>query len=99
MQNRFATTNGDAFRLFIQYRLKGGQTMKEYYDKKRRLEDLADLKECHIISRLTDGVPPDIELALAGLYFTTPSEWLATAQKVETSMKQVRGFSFTQTLI
>ncbi|KAH6944955.1 hypothetical protein HPB50_006328 [Hyalomma asiaticum] len=37
------------------------------------------LKECHIISGLTDGVPPDVELALAGLPFKTSSEWLAAA--------------------
>ncbi|KAH6932242.1 hypothetical protein HPB50_004044 [Hyalomma asiaticum] len=35
MQNRFATTDGDAFRLFIHYRLKGGQTIKEYYEEKK----------------------------------------------------------------
>ncbi|KAH7975335.1 hypothetical protein HPB52_000596 [Rhipicephalus sanguineus] len=81
MQNRFATTDGDAFRLFIHYRLKGGQTIKDYYDEKKRLGSLADLKECHIISGLTDGVPPDVELALAGLSFTSSSEWLAAAQR------------------
>ncbi|KAH6936141.1 hypothetical protein HPB50_013837 [Hyalomma asiaticum] len=74
MQNRFATTDGDAFRIFIHYRLKGGQTIKEYYEEKKRLGSLADLKECHIISRLTDGVPSDVELALAGLSFKT-STW------------------------
>ncbi|KAH6922074.1 hypothetical protein HPB50_008840 [Hyalomma asiaticum] len=47
------------------------------------------LKECHIISGLTDGVPPDVELALAGLSFKTSSEWLATAQRVETSLRRV----------
>ncbi|KAH6941355.1 hypothetical protein HPB50_016953 [Hyalomma asiaticum] len=30
MQNHFATTDGDAFRLFLHYRLKGGLTIKEY---------------------------------------------------------------------
>ncbi|KAH7950936.1 hypothetical protein HPB52_003144 [Rhipicephalus sanguineus] len=35
MQNRFATTDGDAFSLFIHYRLKGGQTIKDYYDEKK----------------------------------------------------------------
>ncbi|KAH7968427.1 hypothetical protein HPB52_008306 [Rhipicephalus sanguineus] len=74
MQNRFATTDGDAFRLFIHYRLKGGQTIKDYYDEKKRLGSLADLKECHIISGLTDGVPPDVELALAGLSFKSSSD-------------------------
>ncbi|KAH7932355.1 hypothetical protein HPB52_024693 [Rhipicephalus sanguineus] len=88
MQNRFATTDGDAFRLFIHYRLKGGQTIKDYYDEKKRLGSLADLKECHIISGLIDGVPPDVELALAGLSFTSSSEWLAAAQRVETSLKR-----------
>ncbi|KAH7983323.1 hypothetical protein HPB52_011051 [Rhipicephalus sanguineus] len=88
MQNRFATTDGDAFRLFIHYRLKGGQTIKDYYDEKKRLGSLADLKECHIISGLTDGVPPDVELALAGLSFNSSSEWLAAAQRVETSLKR-----------
>lgn len=96
MQNRFATTDGDAFRLFIHYRLKGGQTIKDYYDEKKRLGSLADLKECHIISGLTDGVPPDVELALAGLSFTSSSEWLAAAQRVETSLKRVRGVSFAR---
>ncbi|KAH6927252.1 hypothetical protein HPB50_001128 [Hyalomma asiaticum] len=57
MQNRFATTDGDAF-------------------------------QCHIISGLTDGVPPDVELALAGLSFQTSSEWLAAAQRVETSLRR-----------
>ncbi|KAH6948916.1 hypothetical protein HPB50_027001 [Hyalomma asiaticum] len=88
MQNRFAKTDGDAFRLFIDYRLKGGQTIKEYYEEKKRLGSLADLKECHIISGLTDGVPPDVELALAGLSFQTSSEWLAAAQRVETSLRR-----------
>ncbi|KAH6929279.1 hypothetical protein HPB50_025938 [Hyalomma asiaticum] len=87
MQNGFATTDGDAFRLFIHYRLKGGQTIKEYYEEKR-LGALADLKECHIISELTDGDPPDLELALAGLSFKTSSEWLAAAQRVETSLRR-----------
>ncbi|KAH6943637.1 hypothetical protein HPB50_025021 [Hyalomma asiaticum] len=88
MQNRFATTDGDAFRLFIHYRLKGGHTIKEYYEEKKRLGSLADLKKCHIISGLTDGVPPDVELALAGLSFQTSSEWLAAAQRVETSLRR-----------
>ncbi|KAH7940361.1 hypothetical protein HPB52_023548 [Rhipicephalus sanguineus] len=88
MQNCFATTDGDAFRLFIHYRLKRGQTIKDYYDEKKRLGSLADLKECHIISGLTDGVPPDVELALAGQSFTSSSEWLAAAQRVETSLKR-----------
>lgn len=96
MQARFATTDGDAFRLFIHYRLKGGQTIKDYYDEKKRLGSLADLKECHIISGLTDGVPPDVELALAGLSFNSSLEWLTAAQRVETSLKRVRGVSFTR---
>lgn len=96
MQNRFATTDGDAFRLFIHYRLKGGQTIKEYYEEKKRLGSLADLKESHIVSGLTDGVPPDVELALAGLSFQTSSEWLAAAQRVETSLRRVRGVSFAR---
>ncbi|KAH6933050.1 hypothetical protein HPB50_011725 [Hyalomma asiaticum] len=77
----------DTFRLFIHYRLKGGQTIKEYYEEKKRLGSLADLKECRVISGLTDGVPPDVELALAGLSFQTSSEWLAAAQRVETSLR------------
>ncbi|KAH6943487.1 hypothetical protein HPB50_022122 [Hyalomma asiaticum] len=83
MQNRFATTDGDAFRLFIHYRLRGGQTMKEYYEeKKKRLGSLADLTECHIISGLTDGVPPDVELALAGLSFKASPGCLVAAERV-----------------
>ncbi|KAH7944797.1 hypothetical protein HPB49_000725 [Dermacentor silvarum] len=61
---------------------EGEQTIKEYSDEKRRLGPLVDLKECHIIAGLTDGVPPDVELGLAGLSFISPSEWLAAAQKV-----------------
>ncbi|KAH6929966.1 hypothetical protein HPB50_007580 [Hyalomma asiaticum] len=98
MQNRFATTDGDAFRLFIHYRLKGGQTTREYYEEKKRLGSLADLKECRIISGLTDGVPPDVELALAGLSFQTSSEWLAAAERVETSLRRVRGVSFARNI-
>ncbi|KAH6948989.1 hypothetical protein HPB50_027377 [Hyalomma asiaticum] len=56
--------------------------------KKKRLGSLADLKECHIISGLADGVPPDVELALARLSFKMSSEWLATAQWVETSLRR-----------
>ncbi|KAH7983435.1 hypothetical protein HPB52_012047 [Rhipicephalus sanguineus] len=96
MQNRFATTYGDSFGLFIHYRLKGGQTIKDYYGEKKRLGSLADLKECHIISGLTDGVPPDVELALAGLSFNSSSEWLAAAQRVEASLKRARGVSFAR---
>ncbi|KAH6930407.1 hypothetical protein HPB50_013259 [Hyalomma asiaticum] len=48
-----------------------------------------NLKECHIISGLNDGVPPDVELAFAGLSFKTSSEWLAFAQRVETSLRRV----------
>ncbi|KAH6942446.1 hypothetical protein HPB50_005758 [Hyalomma asiaticum] len=88
MQNRFATTDGDAFRLFIHYQLKGGHTIKEYYEEKKRLGSLADLKECHIISGLTDAVPLDVELALTGLSFQTSSEWLAAAQRVEASLRR-----------
>ncbi|KAH7936308.1 hypothetical protein HPB52_021407 [Rhipicephalus sanguineus] len=43
MQNRFATTDGDTFRLFIHYRLKRGQTIKDYYDEKKRLGSFGDL--------------------------------------------------------
>ncbi|KAH7963755.1 hypothetical protein HPB52_022719 [Rhipicephalus sanguineus] len=86
MQNRFAATVGDAFRLFIHYRLIGGQTIKDYYDEKKRLGSLADPKECHIISGLTVFL----------LSFTSSSEWLAAAQRVETSLKRVRGVSFAR---
>ncbi|KAH6934795.1 hypothetical protein HPB50_000818 [Hyalomma asiaticum] len=68
-------------------RLKGGQTIKKYYEKKK-LGSLAGLKKCHIISGLTDGVPPDVELVLTGLSLQASSEWLATAQLVETSLRR-----------
>lgn len=86
MTLRFSTAVADPFRSFIHYRQKKDQSIASYYDEKRKLGELADLKDRHITSGLTDGLLPDFELALAGLNIESPAEWFNAAQRVELAL-------------
>lgn len=86
MISRFSAPVSDPFRQFIHCRLKREQRIRHYYEEKTHLGRLADLKDVHIVSGLTDGVPEEIERRLAGLTLTTPAKWLAAALQAEDSV-------------
>lgn len=90
MTQRFTSTVADPFRQFIHCQLKPGQSLKDYYNEKMSLGRLADLKDAHLISGLIDGLPADMEMALAGLNPSTPATWLSAAQRVESTMQRVK---------
>lgn len=85
---RFATPVADPFRSFIHCRQKKGQPVVSYFEEKRRLGESAELKATHVVSGLTDGLLPELELALAGLPIQSPTEWLASAQRIEIAMSR-----------
>lgn len=90
MTERFASAIADPFRQFIHCRLKSGQSLKEYYDEKMCLGRLAELKDAHLISGLIDGLPAEMEMALAGLTPSTPAAWLLAALRVEAAMNRAK---------
>lgn len=90
MVARFGSPVVDPFRAFIHRRLKRGETVKGYYDEKRRLGHLAELRDSHIVSGLTDGLPPEMEIAFAGVSVTSPIQWFTVAQRVESSRARSR---------
>lgn len=90
MTQRFASAVADPFRQFIHLRLKPGQSLKDYYDEKMHLGRLAELKDAHLISGLIDGLPADMEMALAGLNTPTPATWLSAALRVESTMQRLK---------
>lgn len=85
MVARFGTPVVDPFRAFIHCRLRKGQTVRQYYDEKKRLGSLAELKDQHIVSGLTDGLPAEMEMAFVSLTVSTPIEWFTVAQRIESS--------------
>ncbi|KAH7948441.1 hypothetical protein HPB52_022705 [Rhipicephalus sanguineus] len=87
MKERFAEPITDPFRQFIHCRLKKAQRMRHYHDEKTRFGRLAELKDAHIISGLTDGVPEDMERRLAGLTLSTSQVAIAAALQAEVSVQ------------
>lgn len=85
---RFSAPVNDPFRQFIHCRLKREQRIRHYYEEKTRLGRLAELKDVHIVSGLTDGVPEEIERRLAGMSLATPAKWLAAALQAEDSVQR-----------
>lgn len=90
MTQRFASAVADPFRQFIHCQLKSGQSLKDYYNEKMSLGRLAGLKDAHLISGLIDGLPADMEMALAGLPPSTPATWLSAALRVESAMHRAK---------
>ncbi|XP_064472866.1 uncharacterized protein LOC135387695 [Ornithodoros turicata] len=66
------------------------QSVSSYYDEKRRLGESAGLRANHVVSGLTDGLLPELELALAELRIESPTEWLASVKRVEIAMTRQR---------
>lgn len=90
MKQRFTSAVADPFRQFIHCRLRPGQSLNDYYNEKMCLGRLADLKDVHLISGLNDGLPADVEMALAGLNPSTPATWLSAALRVESTLQRVK---------
>ncbi|KAH7963837.1 hypothetical protein HPB52_023641 [Rhipicephalus sanguineus] len=67
---------------------KRDQRIRHYYEEKTRLGRLAELKDVHIVSGLTNGVPEEIERRLAGMSLATPAKWLAAALQAEDSVQR-----------
>lgn len=82
----FGAPAADPFRCSIQYTRKKGKSVTEYYEEKRHLGCLADLKEDHIVSGVIDGLPTEMEIAFAGLSINSPSQWLSVARRIETTL-------------
>jgi len=85
---RFGVTVADPFRAFIHYRLQKNQSVKEYFDNKRKLGHQSKLACEHIISGLTDGLPTNMETNFVGLTINNTAEWLTIAQRVESCLKR-----------
>lgn len=87
MLERFPVPVADQFRQLVHFRQQNDQTVREYYDAKRRLENRSGLQDAHIISGRNDGVLPELELAVASLTAANPSQWLTMAQRLEAAFK------------
>ena len=87
MTQRFENTTVDPFRKFIHFRLGNKQTIQEYFEQKQKLGQQAGLAKHHIISGLTDGLPPKYELYLIGKIENFP-DWLTAASKIENCIQR-----------
>lgn len=83
MTVRFGAAVLDPFRSFIHCRQKREQSVREYYEEKRRLGESAGLSTPHVIAGLTDGLLPELERRFVGTEPKSPLEWLNIAQKFE----------------
>lgn len=70
---RFRVPIANPFKALLRCRQKNGQAAQEYYNTKQRLGSLCGQKDDHVISGLTDGLLPEIELAIASVTVSIPS--------------------------
>ncbi|KAH7943939.1 hypothetical protein HPB52_013667 [Rhipicephalus sanguineus] len=82
-KSKSTTPISDPFRQFVHCRRKREQRIRHYYEEKTRLGCLAELKDVHIVSGFTDGVPEEIVRRFAGMSLATPAKWLAAALQAE----------------
>lgn len=60
MMERFSASVAEPYMTFIHCRQKWGQALKKYYNEKRRIGTLSNLKDVRIVSEHTHNLIPEL---------------------------------------